>query len=401
MHGLNNKYDEFIDDLMQTNAKENKDALKSELLNKIPLTDSYTNSISVAVGKQRSGKTRKIIKEIIKISKMHHETHMLLYVNKNGTESDKTFESFKDLIKCPIVYCSQEECEDKLAELVEYKGLYSRIMAQGTDQGEDPAEVETMMDVLQVEDYSRSYLHTLVLLDDIANSPLLTKPTTYLNSLMTQCAHINMSFFLAVQYWKGLPAALKSQTSMIYLFGGFNTQQVRYMLSQIALEDPFEVIWPKYTKLKNRDFMTIDTIAGDYSITYCKAKEVKEKVDKKVQQKANNQMNGIEEEEEHEDLIESATSETNGFMGPITNPVTQAWLEPRESTPTSMRSTPEESPVYRRRYPQNFDFSEEKLEPVRDTRKDFSPMRKIDLIEPNWEDIWNRNKEGRKTASFW
>lgn len=401
MHGLNNKYDEFIDDLMQTNAKENKDALHSELLNKIPLTDSYTNSISVAVGKQRSGKTRKIIKEIIKISKMHHETHMLLYVNKNGTESDKTFESFKDLIKCPIVYCSQEECEDKLAELVEYKGLYSKIMSMGTDQGEDPMEVETMMDVLQIEDYSRPYLHTLVLLDDIANSPLLTKPTTYLNSLMTQCAHINMSFFLAVQYWKGLPAALKSQTSMIYLFGGFNKQQVRYMLSQIALEDPFEVIWPKYTKLKNRDFMTIDTIAGEYSITTCNVKEVKERVDKKVQQKAKNQMDGIEEEEEHEDLIESTTSETNGLMGPITNPVTQAWLEPKESTSINMRSVPEESPVYRRRYPQTPKFSEEKLEPVRDTRKDFSPMRKIDLIEPNWEDIWNRNMEGRRAASLW
>ena len=158
MNGLNHKYDEFIDDLMQSNAKENRDALHSELLNKIPLTDSYTNSISIAVGKQRSGKTRKIIKEIIKISKMHHETHMLLYINKTGGETDKTFESFKDLIKCPIVYCSQEECEEKLAELVQYKNLYHRIIAQGTDQYEDPVEVETMFDVLIVEDYSRAYL---------------------------------------------------------------------------------------------------------------------------------------------------------------------------------------------------------------------------------------------------
>ena len=404
MNGLNHKYDEFIDDLMQSNAKENRDALHSELLNKIPLTDSYTNSISIAVGKQRSGKTRKIIKEIIKISKMHHETHMLLYINKTGGETDKTFESFKDLIKCPIVYCSQEECEEKLAELVQYKNLYHRIIAQGTDQYEDPVEVETMFDVLMVEDYSRAYLHTLVLLDDIANSPLLKKPTTYLNSLMTQCAHINMSFFLAVQYWIGLPTAIKSQTSMIYLFGGFNKQQVRYMLQQIALEDPFDVIWGKYSKLKNRDFMTIDTIEGEYKITECNAKEEKEKVDRKVQKKANNQMKGIEEEEVHEDLIES-TATNNMSMVVGANPVAREWISPPKQDSIAQ-------PIYRRRHEpvgllDEYEDDDRVMpllpsnQPVRDTRKDLSPIRRLERIEPNWEDIWNRNVEGRRPASIW
>ena len=355
MHGLNNKYDEFIDDLMQTNAKENKDALHSELLNKIPLTDSYTNSISVAVGKQRSGKTRKIIKEIIKISKMHHETHMLLYVNKNGTESDKTFESFKDLIKCPIVYCSQEECEDKLAELVEYKGLYSKIMSMGTDQGEDPMEVETMMDVLQIEDYSRPYLHTLVLLDDIANSPLLTKPTTYLNSLMTQCAHINMSFFLAVQYWIGLPTPIKSQVSVIYLFGGFSKQQVRYMLQQITLEDPFNVIWTKYCQLKNRDFMTVDVIGGEYHITYAKEEEESTPaINKEVKKKAEDQIKGIESDSDNEDELDSVMNAIEAqqnvgepMVSPMASPIMQpAMASPMASPMVSPMSSPMMSQMY-------------------------------------------------------
>ena len=421
--GLLNKYDEFIDDLMTNNAKENRAALHSELLNKIPLTDSYTNSISVAVGKQRSGKTRKIIKEIIKISKMHHETHMLLYVNKTGGETDKTFESFKNLIKCPIVYCSQEECEDKLAELIQYKNLYNKIMAAGTDIDEDPIEVETMMDVLEIEDYSRSYLHTLVLLDDIANSPLLRKPTTYLNSLMTQCAHINMSFFLAIQYWVGLPTAIKSQTSMIYLFGGFIKQQIKYMFTQVALEDPFDVVWEKYVKLKNRDFMTIDAIAGEYRVTISDYEEVKEKVDQKLRQKVNNQINGIEEEEEHEDLIQTAASE-NGIapivsLASVTNPVARDWLAPKTEPNTfsnfrqpNVEQT--EPPRYRPRHKPRtepvsiFDEPESGTkpisiydpQPVRDTRKDFSPMRKMEEIETNWEDIWARNVEGRRTKGW-
>ena len=273
MEKIVKKYDDFIDDLMKDNANNNKGELHSELLNKIPLTESYTNSISVAVGKQRSGKTRKIIKEIIKISKMHKETHMLVYVNKTGQETDKTFESFKDLIKCPIVYCSQDECEEKLKDLIEYKNLYAQIIKEGWQEMVVDEQKQELFDALEISDFSRPYLHTLVLLDDIANSPMLKKPTTYLNSLMTQCAHINMSFFLAVQYWIGLPTPIKSQVSVIYLFGGFSKQQVRYMLQQITLEDPFNVIWTKYCQLKNRDFMTVDVIGGEYHITYAKEEE--------------------------------------------------------------------------------------------------------------------------------
>ena len=396
MNTLNNKYDEWIDGLMTSNAKENKDALHSELLNKIPLSDSYTNSISIAVGKQRSGKTYKIIKEIIKISKMHHETHMLLYINKTGGETDKTFESFKDLIKCPIVYCSQEECEDKLAELIEYKNMYHQIIAEGTNEGVDPDEEQTMFDVLDISDYSRPYLHTLVLLDDIANSPLLKKETSYLNSLMTQCAHINMSFYLAVQYWKGLPAALKSQTSMIYLFGGFNKQQVRYMLTQINLEDPFEDVWPKYMKLKNRDYMTIDTIAGSYKITIVNAKEEKPHVDTKIAKKAKKQMRGVEEEEVHEDLIagpetENTESEPQWLANWGTAPPSEpSYLD----TPSYRQPSYLDTPSYRQ--PSYLDTPK-----VRDTRKDLSPVKKINTIDIDWENIWNRNLEGRRDTSGW
>ena len=191
---------------------------------------------------------------------------------------------------------------------------------------------------------------------------------------------------------------------MIYLFGGFNKQQVRYMLQQIALEDPFDVIWGKYSKLKNRDFMTIDTIEGEYKITECNAKEEKEKVDRKVQKKANNQMKGIEEEEVHEDLIES-TATNNMSMVVGANPVAREWISPPKQDSIAQ-------PIYRRRHEpvgllDEYEDDDRVMpllpsnQPVRDTRKDLSPIRRLERIEPNWEDIWNRNVEGRRPASIW
>ena len=87
-----------------------------------------------------------------------------------------------------------------------------------------------------------------------------------MNSLMTQCAHINCSFFLATQFWKGLPTPIKSQVTTIYLYGGFSREQVRYILRQITLQNPFEVIWEEYKEQGYQDYMYIDIVESVYTI---------------------------------------------------------------------------------------------------------------------------------------
>ena len=307
---IEEKYDDFIDGLMSKSAKSHKSGLHQELLNKIPMSDVYTNSITIAVGKQRSGKTRQIIKQIIKISRMHENTHMLLYCNKTGGETDKTFESFKSLIEIPIEYVAQDHLEARLKELIEYKRMYEGIVKSGLTEVIVDDHVQEIVDNLHVEDFTRPYLHTLILLDDIANSPMIKKQTSELNSLMTQCAHISCSFFLAVQYWVGLTPAIKSQCAVVYLFGGFPKEQVRYIFRQAPMNDPFDVIWEKYKELKNRDFMCVDVIGGEYYIQLAKeepkqekvSKSTKTKVDKDIKQKPKKQRKKKDKEDPFENL---------------------------------------------------------------------------------------------------
>ena len=265
MQLINERYDKMIEKKMRKQASKNKNALDSELIQKIKYTDTYTNSISVAVGRQRSGKTRKILKEIIKITNLHKPTHMLVYVNKTGQKTDKTFESMKGLIKVPILYLAQSECEDTLMGIVQAKNKYNEIKRNHLEKSYNDEE-EGIFGTLGIHDFSRSYLHTLVLLDDIANSAMLTKSTSIMNSLMTQCAHINCSFFLATQFWKGLPTPIKSQVTTIYLYGGFSREQLRYILRQITLQNPFEVIWEEYKDQGYQDYMYIDIVESVYTI---------------------------------------------------------------------------------------------------------------------------------------
>lgn len=310
MDKINQTYDSLIEKLMTKSAKENKSELDSELIKKIPFTDTYTNSITIAAGKQRSGKTRKIIKEIIKISKLHKDTHMLLYVNKTGTKSDKTFESFNSLIEVPIEYCAQDDCEEKLNELITYKNFYNEVKANGWEEQISEEQISDVFEKLHIEDFSRPYLHTLVLLDDIANSKMLTKKTSYINSLLTQCAHINMSFFLCIQYWAALPTSIKSQVSTIYLFGGFPKQQFTYALQQITLSEPIIEIYKKYKTLRTHDYMSIYVPDGEYTITISDYNEKDDKNKEKQQNTLEKQINR-EIKKEEKSLEQPAKSDSS------------------------------------------------------------------------------------------
>lgn len=75
-------YDSYISDRIEEQLNGNREKLDRELIKPIILANCYTNNI--AIGHQLTGKTFLIIKEIIKISSVHTETHLLLYVNQTG-----------------------------------------------------------------------------------------------------------------------------------------------------------------------------------------------------------------------------------------------------------------------------------------------------------------------------
>jgi hypothetical protein len=87
---------EFEDLYAEINDALNNSSVKTEAVEKIGEDiNCYYNSVNVFVGRQGAGKGVQALTEIIKISKVSPITHLLIYVSKYGTESDKTFESMK------------------------------------------------------------------------------------------------------------------------------------------------------------------------------------------------------------------------------------------------------------------------------------------------------------------
>jgi len=249
----------YIDNAMNIVAEENKNDLSTALITKIPNSNCYYNSINIAVGRQRSGKTYSIIKEIIRISHTCLNTHLLVYVNKTGGETDKTFENFKKLITTPIVYVSHENLEEFLKTLFKWKSLYNEVFTEKLEEKIVDSQRDQLFEHLHIKDFKSSFLHTLILLDDVSQTKMLKKDGTFIQEMLTQCAHINCSFFLAIHYWNALSPKLKTQASTVIVFGGYSKQQLRYIFSQTNTEVNINELWNEYRHFNQHERMLVDT----------------------------------------------------------------------------------------------------------------------------------------------
>lgn len=255
-------YDEIEREM---NHQLKKKKTSREDLRKIPGTNTYVNSLNVFVGRQRTGKTYTAIHEIIAISRNHPETHLLIYVNKDGKPNDDTFESTKKLIEVPIVYVSYDDCEDMLKEFLKYKDTYNVIKDKHLESKLQPNHIQELFQKLEIHDLQSRFLHTLIMLED-ATQFMKSKSANYVNDLMTKCRHIQCSFFVIIHFWKALSTNLKSNLSMIYIFSGYSRQQLNYIIYQINTNETSQNIWSSYQTLGPHEKLVIDSNLSEVSI---------------------------------------------------------------------------------------------------------------------------------------
>ena len=226
------------------NAKKSDN--KGAMIDKIhPEINTRYNSVNVIVGKQSLGKTVIALEEIIKIGYMNTH-HLLIYVTKDGEENDRSWLTLKGLIELPVVLVSEENAQECVTELIEAKSLYYKIRRERTKNTIDPQLKEDLFDTLQVENFEKPFLHTIILFDDISNSKLFSSEESFFSQLLRRCRHNNLTFYLLIQGWKGIKPHIKNEITTLYIFPGFNKQQMRYIYSQSASNLDFNDFYSIY-----------------------------------------------------------------------------------------------------------------------------------------------------------
>ena len=256
--------DDVYEDMAATLAIK---PITKERLRKIPRTNTYANSVNAYVGRPRSGKTYLALHDIISVIRNDSNVHLLVYINEKGDCDDDTFDRFQELIDVPVIFVKYSDCEKFLKTLLDYKQIYNKIKNNNVPAKEIPEKVSTeLFESLHIDDFSRDHLHTLIMLEDATNSKALRKADSYINDLLTRCAHTQFSFFIIIHYWKALTPNIKANLSTIYIFGGYSRQQMQYMLSQMNIPISFKELYPVYANMGAYGKLVVDANTCQFNI---------------------------------------------------------------------------------------------------------------------------------------
>ena len=246
---LSNAIDDIIDYELNTGRKK--------LISKISDNINFKyNSFNIFLGKQGTRKTTSILKELMKLSTIKNDYHLIIYVSNNS--SDDTFNKLKNYINIPIVKTDYQHLNQQFEQLIKLKDTYNKMI-----DGQIPKSDE-MLANLYINDFSKDRLHTFILMDDAAF--VLKNENNPWFKWLCQLRHLNTTIALCIQIWKSINPSLKSQITSINIFKGYSRQQLNFIYQQIAVDVDFNEFMRMYNKLNTRQKLIIDCVEGEIRI---------------------------------------------------------------------------------------------------------------------------------------
>ncbi len=237
---------------IQMSKQSIRDKLNKERLCEIhPSVNIHYNSLNVLCGPQSSGKSYTAMKEAAKISQLDPYAHLIVIVCKPENQDDPTIDIFKPLIKVPIIYLHEDDAEERMKRFYEYKRLYTQIKDEHLEERIADDQVEEIFETLHINDFSRPWLHTMLIVNDSAKSKLF-KAGAYFSQLIAIGRHTQTTTFLNIQFWKGLTPEIKANISTAVIFGGFSRQQLVHILSQLPSQYDYKEIYNVYRQLSKQ-----------------------------------------------------------------------------------------------------------------------------------------------------
>lgn len=224
---------------------------------------AYYNSLNILVGNQGRGKTHIMLRDIIQISRLPNSNfHLIVYISKNGSINDSTFEAQQDLIKLPVHVVSDANAEKYLKELDLWKELYDKYSSTPKITI-DNNKLQQMFEFLHIKKLGKpnSPLNTIILCEDFVKSKLIK--SSYFTNYITQLRHKHSLVYINVQFFKSIPTDFKTNCTTFFIFSGFSRQKINYVYQQVSLPIEFEDLWFRYKMMKNHDFVLVNVREND------------------------------------------------------------------------------------------------------------------------------------------
>ena len=251
---MNQNLDSFIDTVV---SKELNNGIKKHISKIDPNVNFRYNSFNICVGPQGSSKTTSVMKELMKLSMVPHDYHMIVYVTDN--DSDDTFNSLLKYVDMACVKTDYAHVDQQFEVLAKYKDDYNAMI-----DGRMPKD-DAILDALCINDFSKQRLHTFILFDD-ASFIFDSKTKSKFKSWFTKLRHLNCTVFACIQIWGSLDAKIKSQLSSVYLYKGFSRERLQYIYRQLPIDMGFEQFYQLYQQLPKYKKIVIDCLDSSLKV---------------------------------------------------------------------------------------------------------------------------------------
>jgi hypothetical protein len=196
-----------------------------------PSINTYRNSVSVLVGSQGSGKTYYCLREAIAISHALPTLHLIITITRKAF--DPTVESTRGLADVPVLNLSYDDAEERLEQILDAKSAYNDIKREGVKRHIPNAElinhannVGAFMELLQISDFNRPWLDTIVILDDVGSAEILRHPASPFNNWFKLCRDVNCMFYLTIHGFNQISPSIRQNSKVIVLGRGLSHERL-------------------------------------------------------------------------------------------------------------------------------------------------------------------------------
>ena len=258
-----------LEDDIRIRLLERETELNQEKINRIdPEIPTKYNSVNVFLGRAGSGKSFNILQIFAKISKVCPRTHLIIYINKTGEPNDRTFsEVFKDLIDIPIIFCDYNTAVPTFNTVRRYKEVYQQIKDRHLEHQVPPHVREELFETLHINHFHAEWLHTIVYFEDAHKNPLIYgKKDLYFISQLPLFRHDKVSYYFSLQVFTGFPTDIKTQITDLFLFPGYSSRQVKFIISNLNITKDGNKFMKMYQGLEKYGFVKIDNEEGKLEV---------------------------------------------------------------------------------------------------------------------------------------
>ena len=258
---------EAADKLIMKSLMENKAKLNKSNINEIhPEIFLKYSSINVFLGKQGKGKTFTMNKELVKLSLVESDVHLIVIATRDG-RIDETFETMKENITIPYVYISNDDIIGYIQDLIFHKMIYDKIINENLIDKIAQEQIDEVLEFLHLDDFSKQSLQEIIIFDDAAYKAILTKSSSEIISMIHEARHYKLIFCFCVQGIKALPLPIKEQMTTLFLFSGFIMQKLFTIFAQSGITSvEYQEFKNIYQSLRERDYILVDCRKGDFTI---------------------------------------------------------------------------------------------------------------------------------------